>query len=74
LVLGSISGVNYATASVNVGIGTAAPTTTLQVAGGDVSTTTAGSGVIVKSPDGTKCARIGIGNDGNLSVTSVACP
>jgi len=74
LVLGSINGVNNAAASVNVGIGTATPTTTLQVAGGDVSTTTAGSGVIVKSPDGTKCARIGIGNDGNLLVTALACP
>jgi hypothetical protein len=74
LVLGSINGVNGAASSVNVGIGTATPTTTLQVAGGDVSTTTAGSGVIVKSPDGTKCARIGIDDAGALSVTSVTCP
>jgi hypothetical protein len=74
LVLGSIRGVNGATSSVNVGIGTATPTTTLQVAGGDISTTTAGTGVIVKSPNGTKCARIGIDNSGALSVSAIACP
>jgi hypothetical protein len=74
IVLGSINGVNGATASVNVGIGTQAPTTTLQVAGGDVSTTAAGSGLIVKSPDGTKCARIGIDDSGALSITSLTCP
>ncbi len=74
LVLGSINGMNGATASVKVGVGTSAPTTTLQVAGGDVSTTSAGSGLIVKSPDGTKCARIGIDNTGALVATSVTCP
>jgi hypothetical protein len=73
LVLGSIKGVNGATSSVNFGIGTQTPTTTLQVAGADVSTT-AGSGLIVKSPDGTKCARIGIDHTGALSVTAITCP
>ena len=81
MVLGSIQGVNGCggaefpqCASVNVGIGTTAPTTTLQVAGGDMSTTTAGSGLIAKSPDGTKCARIGIDNTGAIVATSVTCP
>ena len=74
LVLGSIAGINNAASSVNVGIGTTAPTTTFQVAGGDMSTTTAGKGLIVKSPDGTKCARIGIDNGGALSVASISCP
>jgi trimeric autotransporter adhesin len=74
LVLGSISGVHGATSSVNVGIGTTTPATRLHVADGDVYASTAGSGVIVKSPDGTKCARIGIDNDGNLVATSVTCP
>jgi hypothetical protein len=74
LVLGSINGVNGTTSGVNVGIGRQTPTTTLQVAGGDVSTTTVGSGLIVKSPDGTKCARIGIDDTGALSRTAITCP
>jgi hypothetical protein len=60
--------------TINVGIGTQTPTTTLQVAGGDISTTSAGTGLIVTSPDGTKCARIGIDNTGAVAVTSVSCP
>lgn len=57
-----------------VGIGTQNPTTTLQVVGGDISTTAAGNGLIAKSPDGTKCARIGIDNSGALAVTAISCP
>lgn len=60
--------------TINVGIGTQTPTTTLQVAGGDISTTSAGTGLIVSSPDGTKCARIGIDNTGAIAVTPVSCP
>jgi hypothetical protein len=81
MVLGSIANVNGCgtaefpqCASTNVGIGTTAPTTTLQVAGGDISTTTAGKGLIAKSPDGTKCARIGIDNTGAIVATSITCP
>jgi hypothetical protein len=74
LVLGSINGVNGASASVNVGIGTETPATPLHVASGDIYASQAGSGVIVKSPDGTKCARIGIDDTGALSVTAVTCP
>lgn len=69
LVLGGTGG-----NAVNVGIGTQTPTTTLQVAGGDISTTTVGSGLIVKSPDGTICARIGINNSGTIVATVVTCP
>jgi hypothetical protein len=58
----------------NVGIGTTTPGAKLTVTGGDVATTTAGSGLIVKSPDGTKCARIGIDNTGALVAASVTCP
>ena len=74
LVLGSIGGLNGAKGSVNVGIGTHNPTTTLQVAGGDMSTATAGKGLIVRSPDGTKCARIGIDNSGVLVASAITCP
>ena len=42
--------------------------------GEDVQATTAGSGLVVKSPDGTMCARIGINNSGTIAVTSVTCP
>ncbi len=68
------------TSAGNVGIGTMTPAAKLDVAGGinssggDVSTTTAGRGLIVKSPDGTKCARIGINNNGAIVATSVTCP
>jgi hypothetical protein len=68
-----------------VGIGTTKPAHALDVvgdinssgkvtaSGGDVSTTMAGKGLIVKSPDGTKCARIGIDNTGAIVATSVTC-
>lgn len=80
IVLGSIANVNGCgteftpCTNTSVGIGTSAPTTTLQVAGGDISTTTAGTGLIVKSPDGTKCARLGIDNTGAIVAASITCP
>jgi hypothetical protein len=57
-----------------VGIGTSTPAEPLHVASGDVYVSTAGSGVIVKSPDGNTCARIGINNSGVLSAAPVTCP
>jgi len=58
----------------SVGIGTTSPNTKLQVAGGDVYTSTAGNGLILKSPNGLTCKRVGIDNAGNLITTAVACP
>lgn len=58
----------------NVGVGATAPAAKLQVAGGDAYTSTAGSGLIVKSPDGLTCRRIGIDNTGALALTVIACP
>ncbi len=58
----------------NVGIGTTGPNSKLQVAGGDIYTSTAGNGFILKSPDGTICKRVSIDNTGTLILTAVACP
>jgi hypothetical protein len=64
----------------NVGLGTATPTHKLDVAGivkvsgsGNLQIKAAGGGIVVKSPDGTKCAQIGIDNTGKPAVTAVAC-
>ena len=62
----------------NVGFGTTTPSQKLEVVGNlasqGIQIMTPGAGIIVKSPDGTKCAQFGIDNTGNLSVTPVACP
>ena len=58
----------------NVSIGTTGPNTKLQVAGGDVYTSTAGNGIILKSPDGLTCRKVSIDNTGTLVLTAVACP
>jgi hypothetical protein len=74
LVLGSINGINGSAANTNVGIGTTAPVAKLQVAAGDVYVSTAGQGVILKSPNGTVCRRLSIDNAGAIVLTALACP
>ena len=59
---------------VNVGIGTSTPVKPLHVASGDVYASQAGSGLIVKSPDGNTCKRIGIDNSGAILLSDVTCP
>ena len=58
----------------NVGIGTTTPSTKLQVAEGDVYISTAGNGLILKSPNGLTCKRVGIDDAGNLVTAAIACP
>jgi len=56
-----------------IGIGTSAPGSQLQVKGGDVYLEDIGTGVIIKSPDGS-CWRITVDDSGNLSTASITCP
>jgi hypothetical protein len=52
-----------------------APRAKLQVADGDVYTSTAGNGLVVKSPNGQICKRIGIDNNGQIVAWPLAaCP
>jgi hypothetical protein len=54
----------------NVGIGTTSPASKLVVDGGDIDIQDPASGLILRSPDGTR-HRIKVDNSGNLSVTAV---
>jgi len=42
--------------------------------GGDVYVASPASGVVLRSPDGTVCRRLGVNDDGTLSTTAVPCP
>jgi hypothetical protein len=61
-------------ASGGVGIGTANPVEALHVGSGNIYVSTPADGIILKSPDGTKCALIGLDNSGHLGTTAMACP
>jgi hypothetical protein len=54
----------------NVGIGTTSPGSKLEVQGGDIEVDDSASGLILKSPDGTRY-RITLANGGTLTVTAV---
>jgi hypothetical protein len=54
----------------NLGVGTTAPSSKLQVSAGDVEVDTIAKGVILKSPDGTRY-RVTVANGGTLSVAAV---
>lgn len=57
----------------NVGIGTDAPKSKLQVKSGDVYIEDIGSGVIMKSPNGS-CWRMTVDDSGNPVFSSITCP
>jgi hypothetical protein len=73
IVLGAINGINGSQHDVNVGIGTTAPHSKLQVTNGDLYMETIATGIILKSPGGN-CFRITIDDAGNLIPVSIPCP
>lgn len=54
----------------NVGIGTTNPASKLEVDGGDIEVDDSASGLILRSPNGTRY-RIKVDNSGNLTTTAV---
>ena len=50
------------------------PPTKLKVEGGHVLVGSPGQGIILRSPNGTTCLKIGIDNAGALMTTAVTCP
>jgi hypothetical protein len=74
VILGGITDVNGGT-DTKVGIGTTTPKRTLDVAKGDIYVSTAGKGILLKSPDGNTCKLVTLDNSGNLVTSSaVTCP
>jgi len=54
----------------NVGVGTTSPASKLEVDGGDIEVDDSASGLILRSPDGTRY-RVTVANGGTLSVSAV---
>ena len=54
----------------NIGIGTTSPASKLEVDGGDIEVDDSASGLILRSPNGTRY-RIKVDNSGNLTTTAV---
>lgn len=57
-----------------VGIGTINPKTNMEVASGDIYASGPGKGLILRSPNGIVCKRVGIDDNGALVATSISCP
>lgn len=69
----TLGGFGYNTNSGNIGIGTNSTPSKLTIGGGDINIQDVGSGIILKSPDGS-CWRVTIDNNGNLVRTKITCP
>jgi hypothetical protein len=54
--------------------GFGAPAPVVVGGGSNIYTSWPGSGLIAKSPDGSRCALIGIDNRGNLAAKPISCP
>ncbi|HEV8483508.1 MAG TPA: hypothetical protein VGV87_08175 [Blastocatellia bacterium] len=73
LVLGSVAGLNGAAATVNVGIGTSAPRSRLDVRSGNIYIGSPGQGLILRSPNTSVCRILTINNFGTLLITPITC-
>ena len=69
----SLGGFSFNSNSGNIGIGTNSAPSKLTIGGGDVNIQDVGSGIILKSPDGS-CWRVTIDNNGTLVRTKITCP
>ncbi|MEO7672656.1 MAG: hypothetical protein ABIU09_01090 [Pyrinomonadaceae bacterium] len=74
LVLGSINGVNGATANTSVGIGTTTPKTPLDVRNGNIYVGSPGQGIILKSPTTNICRLLSIDDLGAMVFVPTTCP
>jgi hypothetical protein len=74
LVLDLFGGADFYVNGGTVRVGDFVSSGTIWNTGGDVVTSTAGKGLVAKSPDGTKCACIGIDDTGAMAATTIACP